>query len=70
MNDSTYLMMVYFSLKHRKNNENNTNNNNDNQIRQNSKVNFNNQVFIEDDIIKPENNQKKLKGILKNWENH
>jgi len=69
MNDSTYLMMVYFSLKHRKNNENNTNNN-DNQIRQNNKVNFNNQVFIEDDIIKPENNQKKLKGILKNWENH
>jgi hypothetical protein len=69
MNDSTYLMMVYFSLKHRKNNENNTNNN-DNQLRQNSKVNFNNQVFIEDDIIKPENNQKKLKGILKNCENH
>lgn len=69
MNDSTYLMMVYFSLKHRKNNENNKTNN-DNQLRQNSKVNFNNQVFIEDDIIKPENNQKKLKGILKNWENH
>jgi len=62
MNDSTYLMMVYFSKKNSKRQENNI------QERHHSKVNFNNQVFVEDDIIKPENNQKKLKGILKNWE--
>ena len=62
MNDSTYLMMVYFSKKNSKRQENNI------QERNHSKVNFNNQVFVEDDIIKPENNQKKLKGILKNWE--
>lgn len=65
MNDSTYLMMIHFSKK-----KDNKQINTTPKREHNSKVNFNNQVFIEDDIIKPENNQKKLKGILKNCENH
>ena len=57
MNDSTYLMMLYFSKKHNKNNSI--------PKRQHSKVNFNNEIFVEEQIKKPENNQKELKGILK-----
>jgi len=60
MNDSTYLMMLYFSKKNSKRQENNI------QQRQHSKVNFNKKIFIEEKIKKPENNQNELKGILKN----
>lgn len=56
MNDSTYLMMLYFSKKHNKNNI---------PKRQHSKVNFSNEIFVEEQIKTPENNQKELKGILK-----
>ena len=59
MNDSTYLMMLHFSKKY------NQVRNNTTSKRQNSKVNFNNKVFIEEEIKKPENNQNELKGILK-----
>lgn len=57
MNDSTYLMMLYFSKKHNKNNSI--------PKRQYSKVNFSKEIFIEKQIKTPENNQKELKGILK-----
>ena len=60
MNDSTYLMMLYFSKKHNKNNKNNSI-----PKRQYSKVNFSKEIFIEKQIKTPENNQKELKGILK-----
>lgn len=57
MNDSTYLMMLYFSKKHNKNNSI--------PKRQHSKVNFSKEIFVEEQIKTPENNQKELKGILK-----
>jgi len=57
MNDSTYLMMLYFSKKHNKNNSI--------PKRQYSKVNFSKEIFVEEQIKTPENNQKELKGILK-----
>ena len=57
MNDSTYLMMLYFSKKNNKNNST--------PKRQHSKVNFSKEIFVEEQIKTPENNQKELKGILK-----
>ena len=57
MNDSTYLMMLYFSKKNNKNKST--------PKRQHSKVNFSKEIFVEEQIKTPENNQKELKGILK-----
>ena len=64
MNDSTYLMMIHFSKK-KDNKQINTT-----PKRQHSKVNFNNKVFIEDEMKKPEVNENELKGILKKTRNN
>lgn len=64
MNDSTYLMMVYFSKKKDNKQINNA------PKRRHSKVNFNNKVFIEDEMKKPEVNENELKGILKKTRNN
>ena len=64
MNDSTYLMMLYFSKKNNKNNST-LKRQHSTPKRQHSKVNFSKEIFVEEQIKTPENNQKELKGILK-----
>ena len=64
MNDSTYLMMLYFSKKNNKNNST-PKRQHSTPKRQHSKVNFSKEIFVEEQIKTPENNQKELKGILK-----